>query len=462
MNMMNKNTPFQVLVVDDSAAMRMAIREELETGGYDVSESANGLEALVSVCQDRAPDLITLDVEMPGMNGWDFCRKLRSPHYAARISGPHNRRIPVIFVTGQNTMSERKKGFAVGAADFITKPFTTGELLEAVDRILKPVALSEGITALVAEDNVVARQIVADILIQEGLQVIEAKNGWEGYQLFSRHEDAIDVVITDLFMPEMNGDELSRKIRRELNRSDLPIICLTAMPDQSELLKVFKAGVSDYLVKPFAKEELLARITVHLERYRLSRQLKEKINDLKISNEKIKKLSITDPLTGCYNRNHLSRQLAKEVTRAKRYRTSISVILTDIDFFKKVNDTFGHSAGDRVLVEFVSLIHQIIRKDLDWVARYGGEEFVIVLPETAYDHAYHCTERLRKKISGTPVIHDGIPIAITASFGVTTLDPALIADDFSTDRLIDKADHFLYQAKENGRNRVEGSLFKPD
>ncbi len=115
-----------------------------------------------------------------------------------------------------------------------------------------------------------------------------------------------------------------------------------------------------------------------------------------------------------------------------------------------------------MLVEFVSLIHQIIRKDLDWVARYGGEEFVIVLPETAYDHAYHCTERLRKKISGTPVIHDGIPIAITASFGVTTLDPALIADDFSTDRLIDKADHFLYQAKENGRNRVEGSLFKPD
>jgi two-component system cell cycle response regulator len=462
MTMMNENAPFQVLVVDDSAAMRMAIREELETGGYDVTEAANGLEALVSVCRNQAPDLITLDVEMPGMNGWDFCRKLRSPHYASRISGPRNRRIPVIFVTGQNTMSERKKGFAVGAADFITKPFAAGELLEAVDRILKPVALSEGMTALVVEDNVVARQIVADILIQEGLQVIEAKDGQEGYELFTRHADDIDVVITDLFMPEMNGDVLSKKIRKELNRSDLPIICLTAMPDQSELLKVFKAGVSDYLVKPFAKEELLARITVHLERYRLSRQLKEKINDLKISNEKIKKLSITDPLTGCYNRNYLSRQLAKEITRTKRYQKSISVVLTDIDFFKKVNDTFGHSAGDRVLVEFVTLIHQTIRKDLDWVARYGGEEFVIVLPETAYDNACHCTERLREAIAGTPVIHDGVPIAITASFGVTTLAPALITDDFSTDRLIDTADHFLYQAKENGRNRMEGGAFKPD
>ncbi len=462
MTMMNENTPFHVLVVDDSAAMRMAIREELETGGYDVTEAANGLEALVSVCRDRAPDLITLDVEMPGMNGWDFCRKLRSPHYASRIHNPHHRRIPVIFVTGQDTMSERKQGFAVGAADFITKPFAAGELLEAVDRILKPVALSEGMTALVVEDNVVARQIVANILIQEGLQVIEATDGQEGYELFTRHAEDIDVVITDLFMPEMNGDVLSKKIRKELNRSDLPIICLTAMPDQSELLKVFKAGVSDYLVKPFAKEELLARITVHLERYRLSRQLKEKINDLKISNEKIKKLSITDPLTGCYNRNYLSRQLAKEITRTIRYQTSISVILTDIDFFKKVNDTFGHSAGDRVLVEFVSLIHQTIRKDLDWVARYGGEEFVIVLPETAYDHACDCTERLRKTIAGTPVIHDGIPIAITASFGVTTLAPALITDNFSTDRLIDTADHFLYQAKENGRNRVEGGPFTLD
>lgn len=183
---------------------------------------------------------------------------------------------------------------------------------------------------------------------------------------------------------------------------------------------------------------------------------------LKLSNEKIKKLSITDPLTGCYNRNYLSRQLAKEITRTKRYQTSISVVLTDIDFFKKVNDTFGHSAGDRVLVEFVTLIHQTVRKDLDWVARYGGEEFVIVLPETAYDQACQCTERLRETIAGTPVIHDGVPIAITASFGMTTLPPDLITDNFSMDRLIDTADHFLYQAKKNGRNRVEGGAFRPD
>jgi two-component system, cell cycle response regulator len=457
----HRTGPMQVLVVDDSPAVRMAIREELEAGGYAVTEAANGLEALVRVSTGTPPDLITLDVEMPKLDGWDTCRKLRTPPYADRIFRRRNTRVPVIFVTGQNTMSERKKGFSVGAADFISKPFARGELLEAVDRILKPVSLSEGMTAIVVEDNVVARQIVADILTQEGLQVLEAKDGQEGYDLFNRHADQIDVVITDLFMPNMNGDALSRKIRKELNKTDLPIICLTAMPDQSELLKVFKAGVSDYLVKPFAKEELLARITVHLERYRLSRQLKEKIDDLKISNEKIRKLSITDPLTGCYNRNHLSQQLPKEIKRAQRYNDPISLVLTDIDFFKKVNDTFGHSAGDQVLVQFVKTLHRVVRKDLDWVARYGGEEFVIVLPETGYDAACECTRRLRREVADETITHEGVPIPITASFGVTSVDPALITDDFSTDRLIDTADHFLYQAKENGRNRMEGGRFSP-
>jgi two-component system cell cycle response regulator len=113
-------------------------------------------------------------------------------------------------------------------------------------------------------------------------------------------------------------------------------------------------------------------------------------------------------------------------------------------------------------VEFVNTILRVIRKDLDWVARFGGEEFVIILPETAYENACQCTERLRLETENTPLIHGGISISITASFGVTTLSPDLISEDFSTDRLIDTADHFLYQAKENGRNRVEGGIFGPN
>jgi len=452
--------PMRILVVDDSAMVRMTIREELEEGGYEVIEAGNGLEALVRISGDTPPDLVTLDVEMPKLNGWDTCRKLRSEHYSQIIDKMGKGRLPIIFITSQDSMSDRRKGFDVGGCDFLSKPFVKGDLLEAVDRILKPVALSEGMTALVVEDNGVARKIVAGILTQEGLQVIEAEDGQEGYEIFKERGDDIDVVITDLFMPHMNGDVFSRKIRQEFNRWDLPIICLTAMPDQSELLKVFKAGVSDYLVKPFAKEELLARITVHLERYRLSRQLKEKIEALKTSNEKIRKLSITDPLTGCYNRNYLTGHLEKELTRTRRYVSPISLILADIDFFKKVNDTWGHSAGDQVLIAFVDIIKETIRTDLDWVVRYGGEEFLIVLPETDFKGALACTERIRKAVAGQVISYGEESIAITSSFGLTCFDPGLLQEDFSTDRLIDMTDKYLYQAKENGRNRVEGALFE--
>ena len=452
--------PMRILVVDDSAMVRMTIREELEGGGYEVIEANNGLEALVRISGDTPLDLVTLDVEMPRLNGWDTCRKLRSEHYSRIIDKMGRGRLPIIFITNQDSMADRRKGFDVGGCDFISKSFVKGELLEAVDRILKPVALSEGMTALVVEDNGVARKIVVGILIQEGLRVMEAENGEQGYELFKNHGDDIDVVITDLFMPHMNGDVLSRKIRQEFDRWDIPIICLTAMPDQSELLKVFKAGVSDYLVKPFAKEELLARIMVHLERYRLSRQLKEKIEALKSSNEKIRKLSITDPLTGCYNRNYLTGHLEKELKRTRRYGSPISLVLADIDFFKKVNDTWGHSAGDQVLIAFVDIINKTIRNDLDWVARYGGEEFLIVLPETDFNDAFDCTERLRKAVSRLVIPCEEESIAITSSFGLTCLDPCEIKDPFPTDRLIDMADKYLYLAKENGRNRVEGAKFE--
>ena len=451
--------PMRVLVVDDSAMMRMAIREELEKGGYQVMEAANGLEALVRISGEPPPDLVTLDVEMPRLNGWETCKRLRSAYYARMVDSKGKNRLPVIFITAQDSMADRRRGFEAGAVNFITKPFIEGELLEAVDRILKPVALSDGMTAMVVEDNIVARKIVIGILQQEGLIAIEAEDGQQGYEIFKTQGNEIDVVITDLFMPRMNGDVLAQRIRQEFDRWDVPIICLTAMPDQSELLRVFKAGVSDYLVKPFVREELLARITVHLERYRLSRQLKEKVAALQASNEKIRRLSITDSLTGCYNRNFVAEYLEKELKRTRRYGNPLSVVLTDIDFFKRVNDTWGHSTGDQVLKSFVQIINGIIRTNIDWVARYGGEEFLVVLPETGYEDALACTERLRKAVARSEITHEDASVSITASFGVACFDPGRVQEHFPKDRLIDTADQYLYQAKENGRNRVEGATF---
>ena len=270
----------KILVVDDSAMIRQTIRKELETGGYEILEAKNGLEALTRLAVASPPDLVTLDIEMPKLNGLETCRKLRGERYTRFFSHCPDNRMPVIFVTGNDTMDDRKTGFQLEAADFISKPFAKGAILSAVNKVLKPAKMVQGLTALVVDDSGVARHIVSEYLRREGLTVIQAEDGLQAFSILLEQNKEIDMVVTDLNMPKMDGCELTRKIRRELNLTDLPVIFLTASADQSQLLEIFKVGATDHLVKPFAKEELLARITVHLERNLLNKHLRTMVREL--------------------------------------------------------------------------------------------------------------------------------------------------------------------------------------
>jgi CheY-like chemotaxis protein/two-component sensor histidine kinase len=270
----------KILVVDDSRMIRQTIRKELEDGGYEVIEAKNGLEGLARLATPSPPDLVTLDIEMPKLNGFDTCSKLRGERYSRFFSHCPDNRMPVIFVTGNDTMEDRKRGFQLEAADFISKPFPEGAILSAVNKVLKPAQLVQGMTALVVDDSGVARHIVCEYLRREGLAIIQAEDGLEALEILRKQADEINMVITDLNMPRMDGCQLARSIRGELNLTDLPVIFLTASADQSELLEVFKAGATDHLVKPFAKEELLARIMGHLERNRLNQNLRNMVNEL--------------------------------------------------------------------------------------------------------------------------------------------------------------------------------------
>jgi two-component system, cell cycle response regulator len=364
----------RILVVDDSPMVRMTIREELEEGGYEVIEAKNGLEALTKVAVASPPYLITLDIEMPKMNGFETCERLRGERYGRYFKHLKDRRAPVVFVTSCDTLDDRRKGFELGAADFVTKPFAKGELLTVVDSILKPTCLSAGMSALVVDDSALARQIVSESLTREELTVIEAQDGIRAFDIMKDRKDDIDVIITDFVMPHMDGHELCTRIRNELDLKDIPIIFLTAVADQSRLLEVFKSGGTDYIVKPFVKEELLARINVHLERQRINKRLRETIDDLKKANEEIRKLSVTDPLTGSFNRSYLNTQFPKDIKRSDRYGSATSVVLCDIDHFKMVNDKWGHLAGDRVLQHFVQCIKREIPsyKRTQGLRRFGG------------------------------------------------------------------------------------------
>jgi len=257
-------------------------------------------------------------------------------------------------------------------------------------------------------------------------------------------------------MPGMDGRALCTKIREELLLVDIPVIFLTAVTELPELIELFKAGASDYLVKPFAKEELLARVMVHIERNRTQAELRQKIEELKKANETIQKLSITDPLTGCYNRGYLNNRLPQEVKRAARYKTPLTIVMCDIDHFKQVNDTHGHLCGDGILIDFVAVVQRSIREDVDWLARFGGEEFVIVLPETGPPNAKIMAERLREKIEKTSFQCERKAISITASFGIAGVDQDWAAGGHQVERLLQEADEKLYRAKQEGRNRVVG------
>ncbi len=301
---------------------------------------------------------------------------------------------------------------------------------------------------LIAEDNVVSRKILEKGLIKAGFDVVSVENGKEAFKILKN--DFFPIVITDWNMPEMTGPELCRAIRGENFPGYVFIILVTANDTNDDIIAGLEAGADDYLIKPINQAELVARLKAGKRVLKLERSLKE-------ANEKITILSITDSLTGIYNRSYLNERLPQEIARSFRYGHPLSILMCDIDRFKRINDTYGHLMGDKILKDFVDCLNGSIRQGIDWMARYGGEEFLIILPETHAHGGYLGAERLRKVVSENIFTIDGEDIQITASFGVSGFDPTEREDKMSTESLIAESDKYLYQAKEEGRNRVKGA-----
>ncbi|MFH0925496.1 MAG: response regulator [bacterium] len=269
----------KILVVDDSRTMRRLIKNELTHGGYEVVEAENGVQAL-EVVLTTPIDLITLDVDMPKLNGYETCQALRSDKYTHIFRKGRYNRIPIVMVTALDTMEDRQKGFEVGASDFLTKPFNDGDLVAVANKILQPQNKLKGLTALVVEDSLPIREIIMSCLIEQGINVLEANNGKQGFEIVKSEMKKIDMLITDLTMPQMNGDELCKKVRNELGLKDLAIIFLTATEEKDSLLDLFKIGATHYIIKPFIKEELISSLNVHLEVRLLNKNLQEKAEKL--------------------------------------------------------------------------------------------------------------------------------------------------------------------------------------
>ena len=302
-------------------------------------------------------------------------------------------------------------------------------------------------SVLIIDDSAAIREQVVRTLREVELfdHYNEAQDGLEGFKALINTK--ADLVICDVDMPRLDGFRFLQLVESRPELLGVPIIMLTGMMDFASKIKGLEQGASDYLTKPFDAGELVARVKVQLK-------IKSLQDELKRANELLKKLTNIDHLTKLFNRRYLAEILDGEFFRARRNAESLSLIILDIDYFKKVNDCYGHQNGDIVLAAVAELSQRQLRA-YDSAARYGGEEFVLVIPGTPQDGALLVAERLRQAVLEFHFPAPMSDLTLTISLGVASYPSALVD---SVDSLFRQADEALYRAKQNGRNRVEGML----
>ena len=302
---------------------------------------------------------------------------------------------------------------------------------------------------LVVDDRPDTGRTIRDWFKGEPFEVLVAGGGREGLQM--ARSERPDIILLDLTMPDMDGFDVARELRADPATEQIPVVMLTARREKESKVRAFAAGVDDYVTKPFELEEIDARVRSILRKHRMVRTLESKVADLSLTKKELEALLVVDEKTGLHTFREFQRRLKAEWERAHRYGHALSLVMFDLDHFKKVNDTRGHPAGDQVLREFATLMVGGARAN-DVAARYGGEEFAMILPHTDGAMAFRVAERIRNAVREFVFLEDENPAHITVSAGVATYPS--FADVDSVDALVRAADMALYEAKARGRDRV--------
>lgn len=346
---------------------------------------------------------------------------------------------PVLLITSQEDETLLKKALQVGVTEVVNKSVLKEKLRDFLFDFVFSIDLKKlrG-TVMCIEDSSVYSDFIKKSFGETELNLIIYDNGKEAIDYLKVHD--IDMLIVDFLLKgDYSGLDIIRIVRREPRLRFVPIIVMTGFDDFNRRLELFKAGADDYMLKPFTSIELLVKVRNHFEKYTAVKALKRQLEDLQ-------KLYLRDPLTGAYNRNVLE-FVEKEIYNSKRYGKPFSLILFDFDDFKLINDSYGHTVGDRVLVEFSRTVSSMMRKT-DYLIRFGGEEFLIAMPGANISSAIKKAEDIRRAIESLDI--DGLHVTLSA--GVASLPEKGNAE---LQDLIEMVDRAMYMAKRAGKNRVE-------
>ncbi len=314
--------------------------------------------------------------------------------------------------------------------------------------------LATGGNILIVDDNPVNVRTLTLLLSKAGYHVRVATNGTQAIELVQL--DLPDLILLDVMMPDMDGYQVCQQLKADPHTRPVPIIFLSALDMAEDKLKAFQVGGADYVTKPFHTVEVLARVQAHLAEYRgktllqqMNEQLQDQLREIQALQDRLREQAIRDALTGLFNRHYLQEMLDHHVANAQRETSLLSVAIIDIDHFKQWNDTYGHSAGDRVLQTFGALLRRQTRQ-MDIACRYGGEEFVVLLPRASQTEAGKRVDEWRQTFSKIEVVTDTGNVSATFSAGIAEFP----AHGTSGEMLLRAADSALYAAKQAGRNRV--------
>ncbi len=448
----------RVLIVDDFAPNLKLLEARLTAEYFDVLTASSGAEAL-AICAQGECDIVLLDVMMPGMDGFETCRRLKRD--------PRTHHLPVVLVTALDQPADRVRGLDAGADDFLIKPIDEIALTARVRSLTRlKVVLDElrsrasasaslgmpdpvlaamrddvrGAHVLLIEDRASAAGHVKGAL--DALHVVEIETDPQE-ALFKGVEGRYDLFVVSLGLQGHDGLRLCSQFRSLERTRHVPILIIAEPEDRARVLRGLDLGINDYLLRPIDRNELLARARTQLRRKRYADSLRDSV-------QASIEMAVVDTLTGLHNRRFFDTNFPASVEQAARAGKPLCLMVLDIDHFKHVNDSYGHDAGDQILKSFASRVRRTIRAS-DMVCRLGGEEFAVVMPDTGMEVGTKIAERVRSVIESDLFTYapDRPPLRVTVSIGLASRDGASSAEP-----LMRRADSALYRSKEAGRNRV--------